>query len=147
MQRRVADEPFAEPHARHVDLLAVLHGELHLELAAVVQQQDAERAVVDHALGELRDPREQLIEIEHRGDFAADFGERLERVGVAPAALEQPRVDQRDRHVRRELAQDRDVALGELVAVAAEDIERADRLRLVQSGTTTVDGMPGTTPM
>ena len=33
MQRGVADEPFAEPDARHVALLAELHGQLDLELA------------------------------------------------------------------------------------------------------------------
>ena len=56
-------------------------------------------------LVELRDSREQLIEVEHRRDFAPDFGERLERFGVAAAPLEQPRVDERDRHVRGELAE------------------------------------------
>ncbi len=90
------------------------------------------RAVVDDPLGELRDAREQLVEIEHRRDLAADLGERLERLGVAAAALEQPRVDERDRDVRGELPHDRDVAFGELVAVAAEDVQRADRPRLVQ---------------
>ena len=60
-------------------------------------------------LGELRDPREQLVEIEDRRDIPADLGERLERFGVVPAALEQPRVDERHRHMRAELPHDRDV--------------------------------------
>ena len=47
---------------------------------------------------------EQLVEVEHRRHLAADLGERLERFGVVPAALEQPRVDERDRDVRGELA-------------------------------------------
>ena len=72
----------------------------------LVEQQDAERAVVDDALRELRDAREQLVEVEHRGDLAADLGERLERLGIEPLLLEQPRVDERRRHVRGELPQD-----------------------------------------
>ena len=51
----------------------------------------------------------QLVEVQDRRDLAADLGERLERLGVAAAPLEQPRIDQRDRDVRGELAQDRDV--------------------------------------
>ena len=57
----------------------------------------------------LRDAREQLVEIEHRRDVAADLGQRLERVGVVAAALEEPRVDDADRDVRGELAQQLDV--------------------------------------
>ena len=133
MERRVADEPFAEPHARHFDLLAVLHGELHLELAAfLVQQQDAERAVVDDALGQLRDAARTA----RRGRAPTATSRPIsasvsKRFGVAPASLEQPRVDERDGDVRRELPHDGDVAVGELIAVAAEDVERANRPRLV----------------
>ena len=81
---------------------------------------------------QLRDPRQQLVEVEHRGDLAADLGERLERLGVLPLPLEQARVDERRRDVRAELAQDRHVALGVAVAVAAQEVERADGLRLVE---------------
>ena len=83
-------------------------------------------------LGELRDAREQLIEVQDGRDLAADLGERFERLGVEPALLEEPRVDERDGDVRGELAQDGDVVAAELIAVAAEEVERADRLRLVQ---------------
>ena len=104
--------PSPSADARHLDLLAVLHRQLHLEIAArLVEQEDAERPVVDDALGQLRDAREQLVEVEHRGDFAPDFRERFEGVRVAPAPLEEPRVGERDRHVRRELAHDGDVAV------------------------------------
>ena len=90
----------------------------------------------------------QLVEIEHRRDFAADLGERLERVGVAPAALEQPRVDQRHRDVRRELPEDRRrraavnwsrLRLRMLSAPIGRD--------LCSSGTTTAESMPGTNAM
>ncbi len=71
------------------------------------------------------------LEVEHRGDLAADLGQRLERLGVEALLLEQPRVDECGRDVRGELPQNRDVALGVPVALAAEDVQRADRLRLV----------------
>ena len=48
--------------------------------------------------------------VEYRRHLAPDLGERLERLGVAPAALEQTRVDQRNRDVRAELPDDVDVA-------------------------------------
>ena len=80
-------------------------------MRGLVQKQDAERAVVDDALGQLRDAREQLIEIEHGRHFAADFGQQLERLGVESLLLEQARIDERGRDVRRELPQDVGVAL------------------------------------
>jgi tripartite-type tricarboxylate transporter receptor subunit TctC len=52
-------------------------------------------------------------------------------ISIAPAAFEQPRVDQRNGHVGRELTQNRDVPLGELAAMTAEDVERAERPGLV----------------
>ena len=118
VERGVADEPFAEAHAWDLDFLTVLDGEAHLELVGLVQQQDAEGPIVDELFGQLRDAREQLVEIEHRRDLARDLGKRLEGLGVAAAMLEQPRVDERDRDVRGKLPHDRDVALGELVAIA-----------------------------
>jgi hypothetical protein len=127
VQCGVSDEPLPETHAGHVDLLAVLDGQLHLELARIVEQQDPERAVVDDVLGQLRDPREELIEIEQRRDLPAELRQRLERVGIASAALVQPCIDERHGDVRRELANDRDVTLGELTAMAAQDVERAQR--------------------
>ena len=83
--------------------------------SGVVEEQDAERPVVDEPLGELRDAREQLIEIEDGRDLAADLGQRLERLGVEAALLEESGVDERDRDVRRELAQDRDVVAAEVI--------------------------------
>ena len=79
-----------------------MHRELDLELVVVVEEQDAERPVVDDALGELRDAREELIEVQNGRDLAPDLGERFERLGVVAALLEEPRVDDRDRDVRGE---------------------------------------------
>ncbi len=132
VQRGIADQALAERHARHFDLLAVLDRQLHLQLVVVVHEQDPERAVVDDPLGELRDADEQLVDVEHRRHFVADLGERLERLRVETAALEQAGVHQRHGNVRRELRDDRHVAIGELMEVPAEDVQRADRPRPVQ---------------
>jgi hypothetical protein len=74
---------------------------------------------------------EQLVEIEHRRDFAAGFGEELEGFGVEPLLLEQPRVHKRGGDVRRKLAKDVGVALGIPVPHAAQDVQHANRLLLV----------------
>ncbi len=131
MKRRVADEPLAERHARYLAIFAELDGQLDLELAGIVQQEDAEGPVVDDASGQLRDPREELIQIQHGRDLAADLGERFERLGVQSALLEQARVDERDGHVRGELPENRGVANGELIAIVAQEIQRAEGSALV----------------
>ncbi len=135
MERGVADEPFSQAERGYPHFFSILDRQLHLELPALfVEQQDPERAVVDQPLRQLRDPREQLVELEDRRDLPADLGERLECVGVAAASLEQPRVDQRNRDVRTELPDDLDVTGGELVGVLAENVQRANRPGLVQQG-------------
>ena len=121
----------------------MLDCQLHLQLVVVVHEQDAERAVVDDPLGELRNAREQLVDVEHRRHLVA-LGERLERFRVETAALEQARVHHCHGHVRRELRDDRHIALGELVNVPAQDVQRADGRDRCSSGTTSSDCMPGT---
>ena len=103
-----------------------------LELAVVIEQEDAEGAVIDHLLGELRDAREELIEVQNRRDLTPDFGERLERLRVEPALLEEARIDDGDRDVRGDLPQHGHVVVAEVIRVAAEQVERANRLRLVE---------------
>ena len=101
-------------------MVAVADGELHLQLAGgLVEQQDPERPVVDQPVREDGDALEQLVEIENRGDLLADLGQRLERRGVLPLAIEQPRVLERHGDVRAELAQHGLVALGELAWLAS----------------------------
>ncbi len=132
MQRRVPDKTLAQRHFRQGLLLAVLHGHLHLEhLGRLVEKKQAERAVVDDALGELDDPGEQLVEVEDGGNLAADFRQQFERVGVLALAREEARVDQRAGDVRRELGEDRRVPLGVPVVDAAQDVQGANRLVLV----------------
>ena len=115
MQRGVADEAVPELHARHGDLVAVPHGDFHLELARLlVDEQDAERAVVDDAPRQVGDARQQLVEVEDRAELARDFRQRFERARVLALVLEEPRVLDRDRDVRAELPQQRLVGLGEL---------------------------------
>ncbi len=132
MQGGVTDQALAERHRRQHDLLAELHRDLHLQLAGlVVQQQDAERTIVDDTPGELSDSRQQLIEIEDRRDLAPDLSQELEGLGVLPLPLEEPRIDERGGDVRRKLTEDRRVAIRVAIPLAAEDVERANRLRLV----------------
>ena len=73
------------------------------------------RPVVDHPLGELRDARKQLIEVQDGGDLPADFGERFERLGVEPALLVEPGVDERDGDVRGDLPQHHHVVAAEVI--------------------------------
>ena len=127
VQRRVADEADAKLHARHQHLVAVPHRDLHLQLAGlVVDEQDAERAVVDDAPGQVRDPREELVEVENRAEFARDLRERLERARVLALVLEETRVLDRDGDVRRELPQHRLVGFRELADGVAQQVQRAD---------------------
>jgi len=131
VQRRVPHQPLAQPHRRHRRLLAVLEGELHLQLAGVlVEQEDPEGAVVDHPLGQLCQAGEQLVEIEDRRHLAADLGERLEHLVVLALALEQPRVLDAARQRRGELAEDLLVQLVELADVRAQQVQRPDHLPL-----------------
>ena len=94
--------------------------------SASFEQHHAERAVVDDPFDELREARQQLVEIEDRGNLAADLGQRLERLGVAALEIEEPRVLERHGDERRELRQQRHVGLVEGVVLMAEDVERAD---------------------
>ena len=118
-------------HSLDRPFLAVADGHLHLELLrGFVEQQNAERAVVDEALGEAGDTRQQHVEIENRRHLAADFGQRFERVDVLALGLEQPRVLDRHRDVRGKLPQQRLVLTGEGVGRLAEQVQRADDVTL-----------------
>ena len=127
VKRGVPDKTDAELHAREGHLVAVADCDFHLELAGLsIQQQDAEGAVIDHAARQVRDPREQLVELQDRAKFAPDLRERLERAGVLAFVLEELRVLDGNRDVRRELAQHRLVLFGELAWGVAQQVERAD---------------------
>ena len=131
VKRRVADEAAAHLHPRQLDLLAVAHRGLDLELLRIlVEQDDAERPVVDEPAREAGNARQQLVEIEDGGELAADLGQRLERARVVPLVLEQPGVLDRDGDVRGKLAEDRFVGLRELADRVAEQIQRADHAAL-----------------
>ena len=132
MQRGVADEPLAECDLRKDDLLAVLDRHFDVQLArGLVEQEDAERAIVHQPAGELGDPREQLVQVEHGGDLAADIGQGLERLGVLLLPFEQARVDDGGRGQGGELAEDVGVPFRVAVALPAEHVQGANRLRLV----------------
>ena len=61
----------------------------------------------------MRQPRQQLVEIENGAHLAADVCQRLQGVGVFALAFEQSGVDQRLRDVRGKLPQHDFVALRE----------------------------------
>ena len=114
VQRRVADQPAADVDRQHVRLLAVLQRHFRLQLLRrVVDEQDAEGAVVDHPPGEHRDAAQELVEVENRRDLARDLGQSFERRGVFALALEQAGVGDRLGDVDAELRQDFLVALRE----------------------------------
>ena len=130
----------------NAELFAVLHRHLHLELVrGLVQEQNPERPVIDDSLGQLRYAREQLIEIEHGRDFPADFSQQLECFRVEALLLEQARIDERGRDMGRELPQDVGVALRIRVAHPAQNVQRANRLLLVDQRHGDADAIPATT--
>ncbi len=130
---RVTHQALPHLHRRDGRLLVVLQRELHLQLVGrLVHQQDAERPVVDQPLGQLRDPRQQRVEVEDRRHLAADLGQRLEHVGILPLPLEQAGVLDRHRHGGRELPEDGLVELGELRHRGAEQVEGANDLALAE---------------
>ena len=133
VERGVADEPLAELHRlERARVVAVLDRQLHLQhLARFVEQGDAEDAVVDDPLDQVREPRQQLVEIEDRAHLAPDLRQRLERLRVLALRLEQPRVDDGLRDVGAELPQDDLVAFGERGPPIAQQVERADDAALV----------------
>jgi hypothetical protein len=127
VQRGIPDDALAQPHARQVLDLAVLDRVLHLEHERLrIEQQDAEGAVVDDALGQLRDAREQLVQIQDRRELVADVRQRLEHGGVLPLPLEQARILNGHRDVGAELPQHLHVGLGETSWHVAEEVERPE---------------------
>ena len=131
MERGVADEALAELDARQIAPLAELERELDLELAGLVEQQDAERPVVDQPLGELGDAGEELIEVEDRRHF-------LPISASVSSASASCRLCSKRRALTIATAtcaatcrSSGNVVRREVILVAAEEIEGANRLRLV----------------
>jgi hypothetical protein len=131
VQRRPSDKPLTELHALGGRLLPVPDGEFHVQLLrCLVEQEDAEGAIVDQALCEARDACQQDVEIEDRGHFAADFGKCLERVDVLTLRPEQAGIFNRDGDVGRKLAQQRLILARECAGGFAQQVQRADDFAL-----------------
>jgi hypothetical protein len=79
----------------------------------------------------MGDACEQRVEIEDRAHLAADFRQRFERGGVLVLRLEQAGIDDGLRHVRPELTEHLDVALGKGALLVREQIEGAQDLSFV----------------
>jgi hypothetical protein len=133
VQRRIADQAFADLDGlQRPRIVAEFDRHLQLEgLRVFVEQRDAEDAVVDDALDQVSEPRQQLVRIENRAHLAADLGQRFEGLDVLALGLEQPGGRNRLGDVRAELPQDPLVALGERAEPVAQQVERADHLALV----------------
>ena len=96
-----------------------------------IEQQDRERLVVDDLQRGGGEPLEQQVDVEDGRDLAADFEQRLEDPGILGRLGVQARVLERGGGVDAELADDRQILLGERVPMRAEDVERADGPRAV----------------
>ena len=89
----------------HRDAAALLAGPevdglaQHQLVPLLVQQQDAEHLVVDHALDDLGQPPQQLVEVEDRGGLLADLVERREQPRVPARLAVEGRVLDRHREV------------------------------------------------
>ena len=120
--RHQADVARVLPHVAHQDRLAAAHRRAaqalrdrdaaallagpevdrlaqHELVPLLVQQEDAEHLVVDHALDDLRQPPEQLVEVEDRGRFLPDLVERREEPRVPARLAVERRVLDRHREV------------------------------------------------
>ncbi len=71
----------------------------HQLVAALVEQEDPEHLVVDHALDDLGQPLQELVEVEDRGRLLADLVERREEPRVPPRLAVERRVLDRHREV------------------------------------------------
>ena len=131
VQRGVADQSIPQLDARHRHLVAVTHGHFHLQLARlVVDEEDAESPVIDDALGQVRNARQQFVEIQDCRKLAGDFRQRFERAGVLAIVLDEQRVFDRHGDVRSELAEHRFVLGRELAGGIAQEVQRADHVPL-----------------
>ena len=89
-----ADQSAIEGHLFvGIEALAEADGVVALQhLVFFVQQPDGEHVVVDQAAQQLPDPLEQRVEIENRGELAADLVHHRERLRLARDARIQARI-------------------------------------------------------
>ena len=100
-------------------------------LRLLVEQQDAERSVVDDPPEQAGDAHQKLFEIEDRSEFAADLAERFEHARVGAFLLEEARVFDGDGHMGAKHAQHHGIGFRVLIRRAAQHGERADDAPLV----------------
>jgi hypothetical protein len=128
----VAEQPLAHLHGAGVRALAVADRHLELDhLRGVVDQRDAEGAIGDEPLHQVRHSGQQFVEVEDGAHLAADVGQRFHRLGVFALGFEQPGVGQRLGDRGGEHPQNLLVVLVEGVQLVAEQVERAEHLVLV----------------
>ena len=95
-------------------------------LPLLVEEQDPERLVVDHALDDLGEPLQEDVEVEDRRRLLADLVEAREEAGVPARLAVERRVLDRDREVAREDQERRAHRRREGLDGRSLDVEDAD---------------------
>ena len=112
---------------------AEVHGLAQDELLPLlVEEQDPEHLVVDHALDDLGEPLQEDVEVEDRRRLLADLVERREEAGVPARLAVERRVLDRDREVGREDLERRAHRRRERLDGGALDVEDADETALAE---------------
>jgi hypothetical protein len=129
MQRGGSAQALPQLDARLLAGAAEAHRLVHHQLVGrLVEQQDPEHLVVDHALHDLGDAMEQLVQVEDRRRLLADLVQRRKQPGVpARLAIQRGVVDRDGDMAGQEL--ERVLGVGrEGRVVRALDVENADEL-------------------
>ena len=94
--------------------------------AAGIEQQDGEHLVVDDAGQQVGNALQQLIDIQDRGELAADLGEQRQLARLPRDARVQPRVLDADGDARGKQRQQPLVLFGEGAGLIGFDVDHAD---------------------
>src|SRR5438128_6231183 len=95
-------------------------------LQLVVIEHEAEDLIIDNALGQLGGAAKELLDVKDGAHFAADFVEQKQRIGLRANAFEQARVFDGHGEAAGQQGEDALLVAGEIVQVAALNIEHAD---------------------
>ncbi len=94
--------------------------------AGRIEQQDGEHLVVDDASQQIGNPLQQLVDIQDRGQLAADLGQQGQLPRLPRHARVQARVLDADGDARREQRQQPLVLFGERARLVGFHIDHAD---------------------
>src|SRR5262245_35258244 len=100
------------------------------DLLLFVVQHDAQNVIVDHALDLLGGAAKELLDIEDRTHFTADFIKKKQRVGLSVRAFVKPGIFDRDGQAAAEQRQNALLLWREVIEVIALNIEYANTFAL-----------------